>query len=104
MISKYLVACPICKGERFRFNHEGIRSICYRCRGVGQVSEYESGWGGPRKNQTGRPPKPESEKHIKRQISLPPDVSARLDEVPIRQRSALIAQALREYWKRNNNV
>lgn len=55
-------------------------------------------WGGPRKNQTGRPPKPEAEKHVKRQISLPPDVSMLLDQVPTRQRSKLIAKLLSEYF------
>ncbi len=58
----------------------------------------KSGWGGPRKNQTGRPPKPEEEKHIKRQISLSPDVSALLDQVPMRHRSKLIADLLKEYF------
>jgi len=66
-------------------------------------NKSNAGWGGQRKNQTGRPPKPENEKHIKRQISLPPDVSALLDQVHSRQRSALIAQALREYWQRHQH-
>jgi len=77
----------------------GGSSSCPPGTGGGLVKYIN--WGGRRDYQPGRPKKPESEKYIKRQISLPPDVSALLDMIPTRQRSALIAQALRDYWKRH---
>jgi len=56
---------------------------------------------GGRRLGAGRKPKPKGEKFVKVLISLPPDLAKKLKRLPIGSRSAVVAYAIEEAFKKN---